>query len=75
MVFILWAIFQNGDHGIGSYETAKVIDMAMGVIADNAVAQPNGVGNAKLLLENAFIVFLGEAWISDLNTWMEQTFL
>jgi len=59
-------------HGFGVDEAAKVIHMAVRIVAGNALPEPQNVPHAEVLAQGRFDLFLVQARIPHLDSGIEQ---
>ncbi len=48
VVHIGGIVFEDGDDGVGRDEAREVVDVAVGVVAGDSVAEPQHVGHAEI---------------------------
>src|SRR4029077_6807217 len=54
----------HGDHGVGRDEAGQVVDVAVGVVAQNAAAQPDHVRRSQVVGEELFVVDAGHVRVA-----------
>lgn len=64
VVLIPGVLFDDGDDGVGRDEAREVVDMTVGVIADNAFTEPDDIINTIIVTKIAFYLVLIELWIA-----------
>src|SRR3989304_3823528 len=74
VVCVARILFLNKDDGCGIHKTAKVIDVAMRVIARDTVTEPEDVRNAQILPQRLLDFFLAEPGIAHLCERVEEAF-
>ena len=67
--------FADEHEGFGVHETADVVNVAVGVVADGAVEEPQDIFHAEIFFEGVVVLRPGHAGVADLDFWMQITFL
>jgi len=75
MVGIAGIAFLGEDDGAGIDETAEIVDVAVGVVAGDAAAEPENVFGAEKAAERRFNLRARKTGVAHLNARMEQAFL
>ena len=55
------------DHRIGTHKACKIVDMAVRIVADNAILKPNHVGHPQVITQGAFDFLLSATRIAGLH--------
>ena len=66
VVFVGGVFLDNGDHRVRVDETGQVVDVAVGVVADNAFAEPEDLFHTKVIAQVVFDFLLGEVRVAIL---------
>ena len=54
VIFIIAIFFNNGHNGVLRNKTGKIVDVAVGVVAGDAVAEPENLTNAEIIAKTLF---------------------
>ncbi len=66
IILVLWVLLHDRDDGVRTHEARDVVHVAVRVVADNAVAQPEDVGHAQEALQVILYLDLDELGVSIL---------
>ena len=64
VVLVPGVVLDDGEDGVGGYEAREVVDMAVGVVADDAVAKPDDVVHTVIVAQILFYLVLVEVGIA-----------
>jgi hypothetical protein len=65
----------DDDHRARVYEAAQIVDMAVGIVACDPVAQPDHVGCAQVVAKDTIVLLAGHAGVAALGLLIEEAFL
>ncbi len=73
VIHIFRIVLDHGDDRIWSDEAGEVVDVTVGIVAEDAFAEPDRVRCTEVVGEELFVVGAGHAWIALLD-FAEQAF-